>query len=107
MAGFESSLSSTIKNDIVISNNRQRSSVSTNYGKTTANGNNATPGTAQLTVRQSIVPLVLATVLLCIFSFSHGLTDVLNKRFQGALHLSKVKSTGLQVAYFGCVVSST
>jgi FHS family L-fucose permease-like MFS transporter len=33
--------------------------------------------------------------------FAYGLLDVLNKHFQNILHISKLESTGLQVAYFG------
>lgn len=33
--------------------------------------------------------------------FAYGLLDVLNKHFQNILDVTKLQSTGLQVAYFG------
>jgi FHS family L-fucose permease-like MFS transporter len=35
------------------------------------------------------------------WGFAYGLLDVLNSRFQVALHITKGESSGLQAAYFG------
>ena len=35
------------------------------------------------------------------WGFSYGLLDVLNSHFQKVLGITKLESTGLQVAYFG------
>ncbi|CAF3898685.1 unnamed protein product [Adineta steineri] len=51
--------------------------------------------------RQLIFPLCLATSLFFLWGFSYGLLDVLNKHFQNVLQITKLESTGLQVAYFG------
>lgn len=36
-----------------------------------------------------------------LWGFSYGLLDVLNSHFQEVLNITKLQSTGLQVAYFG------
>ncbi|KAK3317464.1 major facilitator superfamily domain-containing protein [Cercophora scortea] len=56
---------------------------------------------AELTLRQSIYPLCLVTVLFFLWGFSYGLLDTLNKHFQNTLNISKARSSGLQAAYFG------
>ncbi|CED85227.1 Major facilitator superfamily domain, general substrate transporter [Phaffia rhodozyma] len=43
----------------------------------------------------------LVTSLFFLWGFCYGLLDVLNKHFQDVLNISKLESTGLQVAYFG------
>jgi FHS family L-fucose permease-like MFS transporter len=43
----------------------------------------------------------LVTSLFFLWGFAYGLLDVLNKHFQNVLHITKLQSTGLQVAYFG------
>jgi MFS transporter, FHS family, L-fucose permease len=45
--------------------------------------------------------LVLVTTLFFLWGFAYGLLDVLNKHFQNVLGITKLQSTGLQVAYFG------
>lgn len=60
-------------------------------------------GASQITARQSIVPVALVTTLFFLWGFAYGLLDVLNSRFQVALHITQGESSGLQAAYFGCV----
>lgn len=61
---------------------------------------------AELTLRQSIYPLMLVTVLFFLWGFSYGLLDTLNKHFQNTLGITRARSSGLQAAYFGYVRSS-
>ncbi|TFK99837.1 major facilitator superfamily domain-containing protein [Pterulicium gracile] len=55
-----------------------------------------TTSAAKITLRQSIYPLALVTIL-----FAYGLLDVLNKHFQNTLNITRSRSAGLQAAYFG------
>ncbi|KAL9580482.1 MAG: hypothetical protein Q9203_006283 [Teloschistes exilis] len=57
---------------------------------------------SELTLRQSIYPLCLVTILFFLWGFSYGLLDTLNKHFQDTLHISRARSSGLQAAYFVC-----
>ncbi|UNI24778.1 hypothetical protein JDV02_010502 [Purpureocillium takamizusanense] len=56
---------------------------------------------AELTLRESIFPICLVTVLFFLWGFSYGLLDTLNKHFQTVLHIDRARSSGLQAAYFG------
>ncbi|KAI1841920.1 hypothetical protein JX265_013069 [Neoarthrinium moseri] len=56
---------------------------------------------AELTLRESLYPICLVTVLFFLWGFSYGLLDTLNKHFQNTLGISKSRSSGLQAAYFG------
>lgn len=56
---------------------------------------------AELTLRQSIFPLCLVTLLVFLWGFSYGLLDTLNKHFQNVLGITQARSSGLQAAYFG------
>ncbi|PVI05620.1 MFS general substrate transporter [Periconia macrospinosa] len=56
---------------------------------------------AELTLRQSILPLSLVTILFFLWGFSYGLLDTLNKHFQVTLNITRARSSGLQAAYFG------
>ncbi|OAQ57782.1 l-fucose permease [Pochonia chlamydosporia 170] len=56
---------------------------------------------AEMTLRQSLVPICLVTVLFFLWGFSYGLLDTLNKHFQNTLGIDKSRSAGLQAAYFG------
>lgn len=58
---------------------------------------------AELTLRESIWPIALVTVLFFLWGFSYGLLDTLNKHFQKVLHIDRARSAGLQAAYFGYV----
>lgn len=60
---------------------------------------------AELTLRASIWPICLVTVLFFLWGFSYGLLDTLNKHFQNTLHITRARSSGLQAAYFGFVTS--
>ncbi|KAG9012629.1 hypothetical protein FRB90_006549 [Tulasnella sp. 427] len=51
--------------------------------------------------RTVLGPFVLVTSLFFLWGFAYGLLDVLNAHFQEVLHITKLQSTGLQVAYFG------
>lgn len=46
-------------------------------------------------------PLILVTSLFFMWGFSYGLVDSLNKHFQDIFHITKMRSTLLQFAYFG------
>ncbi|KAK0123955.1 hypothetical protein ONS95_008943 [Cadophora gregata] len=56
---------------------------------------------AELTLRQSIYPICLVTILFFLWGFSYGLLDTLNKHFQNTLGITRSRSSGLQAAYFG------
>lgn len=56
---------------------------------------------AELTLRESIYPLALVTILFFLWGFSYGLIDTLNKHFQTTLGITRSRSSGLQAAYFG------
>lgn len=61
---------------------------------------------AELTLRESIYPICLVTVLFFLWGFSYGLLDTLNKHFQVTLHITQARSAGLQAAYFGYVTAT-
>ncbi|KAG8857415.1 hypothetical protein FRB96_005714 [Tulasnella sp. 330] len=54
-----------------------------------------------LMTRPFVIPFILVTSLFFAWGFAYGLLDVLNKHFQTVLGITKLQSTGLQVAYFG------
>jgi FHS family L-fucose permease-like MFS transporter len=56
---------------------------------------------AELTIRESLYPIILVTILFFLWGFSYGLLDTLNKHFQNTLDITKARSSGLQAAYFG------
>ncbi|KAI9170904.1 L-fucose-proton symporter [Paramyrothecium foliicola] len=56
---------------------------------------------AELTLRESIYPIALVTILFFLWGFSYGLLDTLNKHFQDTLGIDQARSAGLQAAYFG------
>ena len=58
-------------------------------------------GASQITVRQSIVPVMLVTILFFLWGFAYGLLDVLNSHFQTTLGVTKAQGAGLSGAYFG------
>jgi FHS family L-fucose permease-like MFS transporter len=63
--------------------------------------NRGLTGASALTVRQSIFPITLVTVLFFLWGFAYGLLDVLNAKFQTSLNITAAKAGGLQGAYFG------
>lgn len=63
--------------------------------------NKGLTGASALTVKQSIVPITLVTVLFFLWGFAYGLLDVLNAKFQTSLNISAAEAGGLQGAYFG------
>lgn len=72
-----------------------------NAGRRSTVANKGLTGASALTVRQSIWPCTLVTVLFFMWGFAYGLLDVLNSKFQTALNITAAKSGGLQGAYFG------
>ncbi|KAL9016372.1 MAG: hypothetical protein Q9185_006271 [Variospora sp. 1 TL-2023] len=63
--------------------------------------NKGLTGASALTVRQSIFPITLVTILFFLWGFAYGLLDVLNAKFQNSLGITAAKAGGLQGAYFG------
>ncbi|GAQ44494.1 hypothetical protein AtubIFM56815_001077 [Aspergillus tubingensis] len=63
--------------------------------------NSRTTSAATLTLRQSLWPLTLVTILFFLWGFAYGLLDTLNKHFQNTLNITRTRSSGLQAAYFG------
>ena len=57
-------------------------------------------GTA-LTLKQSLIPNILVTILFFLWGFAYGLLDVLNSHFQADLNITASKASGLSAAYFG------
>lgn len=62
---------------------------------------NTLTGASQITLKESILPVTLVTILFFMWGFAYGLLDILNSRFQVALNISKGQSSGLQASYFG------
>ncbi|CAN8104149.1 unnamed protein product [Discula destructiva] len=56
---------------------------------------------AELTLKESLFPICLVTILFFLWGFSYGLLDTLNKHFQNTLGITRARSSGLQAAYFG------
>ena len=63
--------------------------------------NRGLTGASALTVKQSIFPITLVTILFFLWGFAYGLLDVLNAKFQNSLDITAAKAGGLQGAYFG------
>jgi FHS family L-fucose permease-like MFS transporter len=63
--------------------------------------NRQVTGASQITLKQSIVPIVLVTILFFLWGFAYGLLDVLNSHFQQTLGVTKAQGAGLSGAYFG------
>ena len=63
--------------------------------------NKGITGASALTVKQSIYPIALVTVLFFLWGFAYGLLDVLNAKFQASLNITAARAGGLQGAYFG------
>lgn len=63
--------------------------------------NKGLTGASALTVKQSIFPISLVTVLFFLWGFAYGLLDVLNAKFQTSLNITAAKAGGLQASYFG------
>lgn len=54
--------------------------------------NRALTGASALTVKQSIWPITLVTILFFLWGFAYGLLDVLNAKFQTALNITAAKA---------------
>ncbi|OKL63433.1 hypothetical protein UA08_01286 [Talaromyces atroroseus] len=64
----------------------------------------AVTSAVHLTLRQSLVPNLLArkvTILFFLWGFAYGLLDTLNSHFQSTLNISAAMASGLQASYFG------
>ncbi|KAJ5916475.1 hypothetical protein N7504_000490 [Penicillium tannophilum] len=53
-----------------------------------------------LTLRQSLLPNALVTILFFLWGFGYGLLDTLNSHFQTTLNITAGRSSGLQASYF-------
>ncbi|KAF2641164.1 glucose/galactose transporter [Massarina eburnea CBS 473.64] len=71
------------------------------YRRTIAVDDKAITAGAGLTLRQSIIPNLLVTLLFFLWGFAYGLLDVLNSHFQQLLSLGAAEATGLSASYFG------
>jgi FHS family L-fucose permease-like MFS transporter len=56
---------------------------------------------AGLTLKQSLIPCGLVTILFFLWGFAYGLLDVLNSHFQSTLDITPSRASGLSAAYFG------
>ncbi|PYH94326.1 MFS general substrate transporter [Aspergillus ellipticus CBS 707.79] len=54
-----------------------------------------------ITLKQSLFPNFLVTILFFLWGFAYGLLDVLNSHFQAELNISASMASGLSAAYFG------
>ncbi|KAL4889234.1 major facilitator superfamily domain-containing protein [Aspergillus ambiguus] len=54
-----------------------------------------------ITLRQSLFPCFLVTILFFLWGFAYGLLDVLNSHFQAELNITASMASGLSAAYFG------
>jgi len=70
-------------------------------GAVLAGGSGGNPLRTGFIRREYLLAFCLVTSLFFLWGFAYGLLDVLNKHFQNTLHITKLQSTGLQVAYFG------
>lgn len=76
-----------------IQNQRKPSVAEVNTHKASVS-NRALTGASALTVRQSIWPITLVTILFFLWGFAYGLLDVLNAKFQTALNITAAKAGG-------------
>lgn len=56
--------------------------------------NTGLTGASALTVKQSILPITLVTILFFLWGFAYGLLDALNASFQTALNITAAKAGG-------------
>ncbi|RHZ49382.1 uncharacterized protein CDV56_102406 [Aspergillus thermomutatus] len=54
-----------------------------------------------ITLKQSLFPCLLVTILFFLWGFAYGLLDVLNSHFQSELNITASMASGLSAAYFG------
>ncbi|KAE8380384.1 glucose/galactose transporter [Aspergillus bertholletiae] len=54
-----------------------------------------------ITLKQSLLPCFLVTILFFLWGFAYGLLDVLNSHFQAELNITASMASGLSAAYFG------
>ncbi|TDZ38722.1 Glucose/galactose transporter [Colletotrichum sidae] len=70
-------------------------------GRSLRQKDNVRTNAAELTLKESLFPIFLVTILFFLWGFSYGLLDTLNKHFQVTLGITRARSSGLQAAYFG------
>ncbi|WVR06024.1 hypothetical protein IAU60_003052 [Kwoniella sp. DSM 27419] len=70
-------------------------------GAVVSGGSGGNPLRHGFITRPYLLAFCLFTSLFFLWGFAYGLLDVLNKHFQNVLGITKLQSTGLQVAYFG------
>ncbi|KAJ9116108.1 hypothetical protein QFC20_000785 [Naganishia adeliensis] len=70
-------------------------------GAVVAGGSGGNPLRNGFITRPFLWAFMLVTSLFFLWGFAYGLLDVLNAHFQKTLGITKLQSTGLQVAYFG------
>ncbi|WWD17715.1 hypothetical protein CI109_102156 [Kwoniella shandongensis] len=70
-------------------------------GAVVSGGSGGNPLRTGFIRREYLWAFILVTSLFFLWGFAYGLLDVLNKHFQNVLGITKLQSTGLQVAYFG------
>ncbi|KAL2811613.1 glucose/galactose transporter [Aspergillus granulosus] len=56
---------------------------------------------SHITLKQSLFPCFLVTILFFLWGFAYGLLDVLNSHFQAELNITASMASGLSAAYFG------
>ncbi|KAK4947288.1 hypothetical protein LTR10_013656 [Elasticomyces elasticus] len=88
------------QNDAITERQPSNASVANNQARRSV-ANKGLTGASALTLRQSIFPVALVTVLFFLWGFAYGLLDVLNAKFQTSLNITAAKAGGLQGAYFG------
>ncbi|KIV86997.1 hypothetical protein PV11_02570 [Exophiala sideris] len=88
------------QNDAITERQPSNASVTNNQARRSV-ANKGLTGASALTLRQSIFPVALVTVLFFLWGFAYGLLDVLNAKFQTSLNITAAKAGGLQGAYFG------
>jgi len=71
------------------------------YRRRIAVADDVVTSAVHLTLRQSILPCFLVTILFFLWGFAYGLVDVLNPHFQKSLNITPSKASGLSAAYFG------
>ncbi|KAK7544183.1 glucose/galactose transporter [Phyllosticta citribraziliensis] len=61
----------------------------------------AVTSSGHLTLKQSLLPNLLVTILFFLWGFAYGLLDVLNSHFQTGLNITASEASGLSASYFG------
>ncbi|KAJ5287544.1 hypothetical protein N7478_003230 [Penicillium angulare] len=70
------------------------------YNRKITVDDNTITSAVNLTLRQSLFPNLLVTILFFLWGFGYGLLDTLNSHFQTTLNITAGRSSGLQASYF-------